>query len=203
MRIFITGTDTNVGKTLVSAWLCLHFGFSYWKPIQSGSSESLDSDIIKSIGIFTYTEAYTLKAAASPHLAARSENIKINLDNILENIPDCNRLLIEGAGGVMVPLNENDLIIDLITKLKAQVIVVSRTTIGTINHTCLTINALRARKIPILGVIMNGEPNLENRMAIEKYSKTRVLHELPFLNLICRESLIESKPSHKLMRVAN
>ncbi len=190
MHIFVTGTDTNIGKTIVSSWICLHTGYDYFKPIQSGSIEGLDSDAVKNIAnVHIHKETYIYKQPLSPHLAAHLENNKIELSNIhLPNVPN---LIIEGAGGVLVPLSEDKLMIDLIKQTGASVILVARSTIGTINHTLLSLEALRARDIPILGVIVNGAPNESNNQAIEFYGKIKVLAAIPLLKEVSRNSLFQ------------
>ena len=174
MKIFITGTDTNVGKTLISSWLALHTGFSYFKPIQTGLKEGRDSSEVQRLAnAKIYPESYAYNAPLSPHLAAKIEAEKIDLEKII--LPQENNLIIEGAGGVLVPINDKYLMIDLIKKLGAPVIVVARTSLGTINHTLLSLEALRSRNIPIVGVIMNGEQNSQNSNAIELYGQTSIL----------------------------
>lgn len=116
MRVFITGTDTNIGKTLISSWLCLHTNHTYFKPIQTGSLDETDSKIVSSISkCKTYKEIYLYKHPLSPHLAAYLENEIIDIKKI--NLPDSEKLIVEGAGGVLVPLNKNDYMIDLIEYL--------------------------------------------------------------------------------------
>lgn len=188
---FITGTDTNVGKTIVSAWLCAHLKADYWKPIQTGADQDSDSDTIKSLSprSFIHKEFYLYKAPLSPHLAATLEGSNIDLNAI--QLPNTtNILLIEGAGGLYVPLNDHALLIDLIAKLNVPVILVARSTLGTINHTCLSIAALRDRQIPLLGVIMNGPENQPNKEAIEKYGHTKVLAQCPQLNELSSQELL-------------
>jgi dethiobiotin synthetase len=193
MNIFVTGTDTNVGKTVVSIWLCLHTNHSYFKPIQTGTVQQTDSQFVKSfVDIQTYPEQYVFKAPLSPHLAASQENITIDIQKIV--LPTTKNLVIEGAGGVFVPLNSKCFMIDLIKKFNAPVIIVARTTLGTINHTCLTIEALWSRDITILGVILNGQENKENKRAIEKYGKIPVLAEFSELKTL-------DKPTFKKIKL--
>lgn len=188
MAYFITGTDTNVGKTLVSSWLCLHSGFDYFKPIQSGTTEGYDSHTVRQFsGALAYPEIYSLKAPLSPHLAAQLENKTINIEDI--RLPSTSKLIVEGAGGVLVPLNDQYLMIDLMVRLNLPVIIVSRTTLGTINHTLLTIQALRQRNLVIAGIIMSGNDNPDNRQAIEDYGQAPVLATLPQLKEITSEAL--------------
>lgn len=178
MRIFITGTDTDVGKTVVSSWLCLHSKSAYFKPIQTGNLYDVDTATVQKLSTKTrtYKEAYSYSEPLSPHLAAELDGGRIDLDNIC--LPDEKNLIVEGAGGLLVPLNENQLLIDLVKRLQLPVILVARSSLGTINHTLLSLEALRQRDIPILGVIMNGE-NKGNEVAIERYGKTPVLASFP------------------------
>lgn len=204
MQIFITGTDTNIGKTIVSSWLCLHTGYSYFKPIQTGSINNTDSNFIKKLNINTYQESFVYKHPASPHLAARLENQSININNI--NIPKDNNLIIEGAGGLLVPINKNILLIDLIKKINVPVILVAKSTLGTINHTLLSLEALRSRNINILGVILNNISNQDfkhNLQAIEFYGKTKVLACLPKLNRITTNTLLKIKLTNKLNKLCH
>lgn len=197
MKIFITGTDTNIGKTLISSWICLHSGYEYFKPIQAGNIEITDKKIVRKLSASkVHNENFIFKAALSPHLAAKLENKTINIEDI--KLPTAENLLIEGAGGVLVPINENFLIIDLIKKLGLPVIIVASSKLGTINHTCLTIEALRNRKIPILGIIMNGPSYPANKAAIEYYGKIKVLAEFPELISITKEQLINIPLSENL-----
>lgn len=200
MRIFVTGTDTNVGKTLVSSWLCLHWQADYWKPIQCGTTPQTDSETVAELaGVRTHVEAYCLQRAASPHLAAAQENLTINPANC--QLPITDRLIIEGAGGLLVPLNQHDRMIDLMAKFNLPVLLVARSTLGTINHTCLSLQALRALNIPVLGVVMCGEPNAENKTAIETYGDVTVLAELPSLPTVNRAALQGMPLSENLRKI--
>jgi dethiobiotin synthetase len=188
MKIFITGTDTNVGKTLISSWIALHTGFSYFKPIQTGTRDGSDSlEVQKLSDTKIYPESYAYKEPLSPHLAAKLENDMIDIEKII--LPEASNLIIEGAGGVLVPINDTYLMVDLIKKLGAPVILVARTTLGTINHTLLSLEALRSRNITILGVIMNGENNIQNSNAIEVYGRTSVLAKFPRLDSVSMNTL--------------
>lgn len=194
MRVFITGTDTDAGKTVASAWLCLHSGADYWKPVQSGHPPDSDAQTVARLsGARLHRERFVLRAPLSPYHAARLEGQRIELDDF--RLPDTARpLVIEGAGGVLVPLNESATMLDLMERLGAPVIVVGRSGLGTINHTCLTLQALRSRNLPVLGVILTGLQNPENREAVEHFGHTRVLAELPPLNPLNREALLRLAP---------
>ncbi len=160
-RLFITGIGTDVGKTIAAAILVEAMGADYWKPIQAGELHHTDTMKVKElvtnpISVF-HPEAYRLAKPMSPHAAAAEEGITINLESI--NPPPANNtLIIEGAGGLMVPLNDDVLIIDLIQKLQAQAVLVSRNYLGSINHTLLSAEALLSRNIPVAGIIFNGKP---------------------------------------------
>jgi dethiobiotin synthase len=189
---FITGTDTNVGKTVVSAWLVHHLNADYWKPIQSGSEVGLDrhsiQDLVDLDDQRIHEEVYILKAFLSPHAAAKREQVNINLNHIV--LPTSPRpLIVEGAGGVMVPLNDTQTMLDLMEKLALPVIIVARSGLGTLNHTCLTIAALRQRAIPLAGVILNGPQNEENKHSIVHYGKVPVLAELDWISPLTRKTL--------------
>lgn len=194
MQIFITGTDTDVGKTTISGWLCLHTGYSYFKPIQTGSILGTDSHQISNLtNANVYKENFIYEKPLSPHLAA--------YDSIDINLPKSHNLIIEGAGGVLVPINKTTLMVDLIKKLATPTILVARSTLGTINHTLLSLEALRARNIPILGVILNGPPNQDNLEAIEFYGKTQVLASVPKLQQVDREHLMQTPLSNRLKAI--
>ncbi len=182
-HLFITGTDTGVGKTVVSAILTAGMGASYWKPIQCGLEEQTDTEFVREVtGLsdqYFHPEAYRLAQPLSPHAAAEIDNVKIDLGRICP--PEkCLRgaLIVEGAGGIMVPLNQEDFMIDLMKKLNMPVLLVARSTLGTINHTLLSLQALRGRGLEVLGVVMNGPRNRGNKKALEKYGKTKVLAEI-------------------------
>jgi dethiobiotin synthetase len=172
-RFFVTGIGTDVGKTLAAAILVEALKADYWKPVQAGELENTDTMKVRSLVSNSqsrfHTEAYRLSGFMSPHAAAAADGIKINIADIV--LPETfNTLVIEGAGGVMVPLNDQLLVIDLIEKLKAEVIVVSRNYLGSINHTLLTVAALKNRNIPIAGIVFNGAPNSSTEEFILKYT---------------------------------
>lgn len=157
---FITGIGTNVGKTLISAIIAEALEADYWKPVQAGYRDGTDSEWIKKVLTNTvsivHDETYKLKLAASPHIAAYEDGIEISLAKIAENRPVTNNpLIIEGPGGLLVPLNNNEFVIDLIKKLEARVIIVSRNYLGSINHSLLTAKVLMENKIDVLGWVFN------------------------------------------------
>lgn len=161
MKLFITGISTDVGKTIASSIIVEALEADYWKPIQAGDLDNSDSHKIKSYisndKTIIHSNSYQLQTPASPHLAAERDGIIIDLKQIKEPQTN-NHLVIEGAGGVLVPLNNNDCVIDLI-QADYKVIVVSRHYLGSINHTLLTIEALKNRKINIAGIIFSGDEN--------------------------------------------
>jgi len=171
--IFITGIDTGIGKTIVSAILVEKLKADYWKPIQSGDLENSDTLLVQSlvsnpVSKF-HPEAYRLTQPFSPHKSAALDGIEIDPAKII--IPETeNQLIIEGAGGLMVPLNDSFLMIDLIQQLDAEVILVSKNYLGSINHTLLSIDALRSRNIPIKGFIFNGDNDEWSESVIRSYT---------------------------------
>lgn len=202
MQVFISGTDTNIGKTIISSWLCLHTKYSYFKPIQTGLEE-LDSNTVANLSKNTniYPEVYLYKHPVSPHLAARLENQYIDKTKI--HLPNKKKLIIEGAGGLLVPINKQDLIIDLISYFNVPVILVVSTRLGTINHTLLSLQALRNKNINILGVITNGAFNQDNVDAIEYYGNIKVLTQFPLIKTINTRSLREIPLSNNLNLIFN
>lgn len=196
----MTGTDTNVGKTVVSAALVCALRqkqrICYWKPVQTGIETDDDTRTVRRLANCAngeiFNAGYRLEKPLSPHLSAQLANVRIEIGEILrlfENASETPFWIIEGAGGTLVPLNEKDLIIDLIEKLNLPVIIAARTALGTINHTLLTIEALKSRNLEIAGVVMSGEPNAENKHAIEHFGQIKVLGELPFLQDLNFENL--------------
>lgn len=169
MRYFVTAIGTDSGKTVASAILCRALGADYWKPVQCG--EPADRHRIRELvdGVQIHPEAYYLKMPASPHMAARAEGVQIALEQI--TLPATDRpLVIEGAGGCMVPLNDEQFIIDLVPQLQAKVVLVANLYLGSINHTLLTWRLLQERKCAVAGIIFNGEPNSESEQIILKHT---------------------------------
>ncbi len=188
MQIFICGTDTNIGKTIICSWLALHTKYPYFKPIQTGTDEGYDSSLVSELaGVTIYPEKFSYRESLSPHLAAHLQGEEININKI--TLPQERNLIIEGAGGVLVPINKEYLMIDLIKYLQIPVIIVASSRLGTINHTLLTLEALRSREIKILGVIVNGSVESANSDAIKFYGKTQILAELPWINSIDKNHL--------------
>jgi len=163
--IFITGIGTGIGKTVVSAIIAEALQADYWKPIQAGYDDGTDSEWMTSVlsngRSKVYPEVYRLKLPASPHLAAKEEGRIISSEKIFtayaQHVVPGRRLIIEGAGGLMVPLNEHEMVIDLIRKLNAKVILVSRNYLGSINHSLLTANLCRQKGIRVMGWVFNDQ----------------------------------------------
>ena len=155
-KIFVTGIGTGIGKTIVSGYLCENFGYDYWKPIQSGDLEISDSIFISNhvTEVKIWPERYKLTKPMSPHAAAEIDEIEINLADF--ELPNSNNLLVEGAGGLMVPLNDQDLMIDLIQYLQLPVVLVIRDYLGCINHTILSYEILKQKKVELCCVVFNG-----------------------------------------------
>ena len=194
-RFFVTGTDTGIGKTVVSALLCAALDAYYWKPIQTGTREGTDSRTVARIAGIPRAkilpEAYKFAPPVSPHLAARKAGVRIALDEIrMPEIGARENLIVEGAGGALVPINETRLMTYLMRHLDLPVLLVSRTALGTINHTLLSLAALRAARLTVRGVILAGKPNIENRKAIEHYGRISVVGAVPPLKKLDRGALL-------------
>ena len=183
-RIFITGIGTGIGKTFVSAILAKALHADYWKPIQAGFEDGTDSEWVanwlKDTGSVVHPEVYRLVKPASPHIAAREEGITIDLAKICKKIPQNDRtLLIEGAGGLLVPLNESQFVADLIKELGAKVILVSRNYLGSINHSLLTARVCREMQIPVIGWVFNDQ-YLHYEEEIVKWSNLPRIASIPW-----------------------
>ncbi|HEY4800953.1 MAG TPA: dethiobiotin synthase [Bacteroidia bacterium] len=186
-KIFVTGIGTDVGKTVVSSILVEAKKADYWKPVQSGTYYATDSQKvgkwISNSQSVIHPESYCLKEHMSPHAAAEAEGVDVDFDRI--ELPNTNNtLIIEGAGGVMVPLNKTHYIIDLIKKIDAETIIVIQNYLGSINHSLLTIDALKHRGIKILGLVFNGSPHPLSKEIIMSYS------QLPCISWIMKENEI-------------
>jgi len=204
--LFITGTDTGVGKTVAAAALLHRYRgtapLRYWKPIQTGTEQDDDTEEVRCLGACADNEIFDkgvrLARPLSPHLAARGAGQTIDLGGLLALLPaaEDTRWIVEGAGGLLVPVNDSETMADWIALLGLPVLVVARTSLGTINHTLLTLEALRTRSLRIAGVLMIGDKNTENRAAIERYGETRVIGEMPRLAPLTRETLAEWSAAH-------
>jgi dethiobiotin synthetase len=193
---FVTGTDTGIGKTVLSALLVAALDGIYWKPVQTGAIEGTDRGSVRLWADCPderlLPERYYFDPPVSPHLAAREGGVRIALDDFELPVREARHpLIVEGAGGVMVPLNENDLMLNLMLCFRLPVILAARTTLGTINHTLLTLAALRGAPLDVHGVVMIGEENIENRRSIEHYGRVRVIGQIPVLQEISRTALLE------------
>ncbi len=188
--LFVTGTDTGVGKTAACAALMHRYrtlvpGLRYWKPIQTGIEQDDDTAEVRRLGDCSDAEIFDqgvrLKRPVSPHLAAKLAGTRIDLTALRERAPDDpdTRWIVEGAGGALVPVNDLHLMTDWMTMLGLPALICARSGLGTINHTLLTLEALRARWIKIAGVLMIGDPNPENRAAVERYGAVPVIGEMP------------------------
>lgn len=192
---FVTGIGTGIGKTLVSAILTEKLKADYWKPIQAGDLAESDSlavkNLLTNIDTVIHPERFKLNVPASPHYAAKIDGIDINLADII--IPKTeNNLIIEGAGGIMVPLNEQELMLDLIIKLGTEVILISQNYLGSINHTLLSVNILKQNQIKIKGIVFNGDENLETQRYILQYTGCKFLGHIPTLPLINKAQILHA-----------
>lgn len=193
--LFITGIGTGIGKTIVSAILVEKLGADYWKPIQAGDLDNSDTikakQLVSNPNSVFHPESYRLSQPYSPHKAAALDEITIHQSKII--LPQTNRqLIIEGAGGLMVPLNDNFLMIDLIRQLQAEVILISENYLGSINHTLLSIEVLKRRNIPIRGIIFNGEPNASTEDYILGYTQITLLGKIGMLKPINKQTITEA-----------
>ena len=193
--IFITGTGTDVGKTLVAAIVTEALKADYWKPVQAGFSDGTDSlfiqEMISNNKTTIHPELYKLKMPASPHLSAAAENKEIKIKEIINHLPKTkNRLVIEGAGGLMVPLNKKKMILNLILRLKAKVIIVSKNELGSINHSLLTAAVLKKEKADVAGWIFTEDyQNYEDEIA--GWSGFPLIANVKHLPVVSRETIKE------------
>ena len=202
-KFIISGTDTDIGKTVVAAMLTLALGGTYWKPIQSGIEGGVDTKAVqKMTGLPAerfLPESYVLSEPLSPHRSAEIDDVTIDVDSLL--LPQIEEpLIIEGAGGLMVPLTRENLLINLFKRwneaMRVPVILVARTGLGTINHTLLSLEALWSRQIPIQGIIFVGDENEDNVKTIAEFSDVKILGRLPFLDSLNEDSLSMAFDTH-------
>lgn len=191
-RIVVTGTDTGIGKTVFSAALAGALDAAYWKPVQAGLDDETDSAVVLKLSGLSpdrlLPEAYRLKTPASPHLAARIDGVTI--DSAALALPETARpLVVEGAGGLMVPLTDGLTYIDVMAGWRMPVVLCARTTLGTINHSLLSIEALRAREIPLLGIAFIGDANDESERIICAMGRAKRLGRLPHLDQLTADTL--------------
>ena len=205
-KIVICGTDTDVGKTIVSSFFVQGLDAIYWKPIQSGTEEGTDTQTVcelLSLESNRYLpERYKFKAPVSPHWAAEKESRVIEPSNL--HLPVLDKLIIiETAGGLMVPLNRNWLQIDQLKAWKAPVILVARTGLGTLNHTLLSLESLRKRNINVLGIVLNGPPHPDNPKTLEQFGGTEILASLPIFKEVSAKTLSQEWNKQKLDQKLN
>lgn len=193
-RIFVTGIGTDIGKTIASAILVETLKADYWKPVQAGDLQNTDTMKVKELvsnnqSIF-YPESFKLSKPMSPHAAAAYDNIEINQKDIIPP-QHTKMLIIEGAGGLMVPINKNFLMIDLIQQLNAEVILVSKNYLGSINHTLLSAEALKNRNIPVKGIIFNGSHLDSTEKFINEYTRLKFLFRIDNEQIIDKQTIFK------------
>ena len=193
--LFVTGIGTGIGKTVVSAVLVEKLKADYWKPIQSGDLDNTDTFVVKRLISNAVThfhpEAYRLTQPFSPHKSAAIDGITIDPQKII--LPNTTeRLIIEGAGGLMVPLAMNFLMIDLIKQLGAEVVLVSKNYLGSINHTLLSVYALQKENIPIKGIIFNGIKDIYSKEVILDYTGLKLLGHVPEYSQLDKKAIIDA-----------
>ena len=179
-RIVVTGTDTDIGKTVFAAALTAALGAHYWKPVQAGLADGSDAATVRQLGVAAdrvVREAYRLATPCSPHRAAAIDGVAIDPDRL--SPPPLSPLVIEGAGGVMVPVTPDLVFADLFARWQLPVVLVARTTLGTINHSLLSIEALRSRGIPLIGIAFIGDPVEDSEATIARLGGVRRLGRLP------------------------
>lgn len=191
-QYFVTGIDTEVGKTITSSILVEALEADYWKPVQAGGLDCSDTHVVQSLisnsNSHFFPEQYRLNTPASPHYAAEVDNITIDFDAF--KLPQTsNDLIVEGAGGLFVPLNDDYLIIDLIQHLNIPVILVAKFYLGSINHTLSSIDALQRRNIPIAGIIFNGPVTKSSQDYILKYTQIPLLANFPWMDNISKKEI--------------
>ncbi len=192
MRLFVTGIGTEVGKTVIAAILTEALEADYWKPVQAGDLDYSDThkvrDLVSNDKSVFHPETHALNHPMSPHAAAERDGVEISLDDF--QLPQTeNNLIVEGAGGLMVPLNSKDCIIDLIEKLDIEVVLVSRNYLGSINHTLLSVEALQNRSIKIRGIIFNDKENKDTESVILKMTGLKCLGRVEFEENLSSESI--------------
>lgn len=192
-QLVVSGTDTGIGKTLLSALLVAALDADYWKPVQAGLEEGTDSEAVLRISRTSperiHPESYRLLRPASPDQAAAAEGIRIDIDQIRP--PRSSRtLIIEGAGGLLVPFNEDYLQIDLYARWNIPVILTARSTLGTLNHTLLSLEALQRRKIPVAGIVLSGPEHPDNIQSLEQRIDAPIIGTIPPLQHIDRDTLL-------------
>jgi dethiobiotin synthetase len=193
--VFVTGTDTNIGKTILSALLIAALDGVYWKPIQTGAREGTDRrTVIKLAEISderTLPECYCFDPPVSPHLAAEASGVRIDLAQIQSPGNSGSPVIAEGAGGILVPINDSQLMLDVARHIGFPIVIASRAALGTINHTLLTVRALLCAKLPIKGVVMIGDRNRDNERSVEHFAAVPIVGRIPWLDKMNREALLQ------------
>ena len=191
-EFFVTGTDTGIGKTLVSGMLMSVLDATYWKPIQAGLEEETDTEFVQRVSEADQSsiipERYRLETPMSPHAAADIDGVKISLNDFELPVYETKHLIVEGAGGLIVPINWEHTVLDMIQQLKLPVLLVARSSLGTLNHTLLSLKELKDRGIEVFAVVLNGEKHPSNKETIEKLGNVTVFEVEP-LEKISSESL--------------
>tara|TARA_B100000424_G_scaffold117888_1_gene88970 strand:+ start:28 stop:645 length:618 start_codon:yes stop_codon:yes gene_type:complete len=185
LRIFVTSIDTNVGKTVCSSILCAGLGYDYWKPVQCGDLDFSDSMKVKSYSPLTkvHAESFQLNAPMSPHEAAKLENMDISINDF--KLPKSEEIIIEGAGGVMVPLNyKGNMIVELASMFEAKVIIVFKNYLGSINHTLLTIDKVKSVGLDILGLLVVGDEVTSSERIIEDATQMNIIARIPIVDRV-------------------
>ncbi|MEN9782553.1 MAG: dethiobiotin synthase [Pseudomonadota bacterium] len=181
--LFVTGTDTNVGKTFISSLIAKELGMNYWKPFQTGiECGDDDTKFVSNAGVNVFQPVYKLKKPLCPLAASWEENVNVNFEKVLAQSPKKENLLIEGAGGLFVPVCEGKTVLDLIIALQVPVIIVAADKLGTINHTLLTIEALQKRNIQIAGIVMNFyNSESKNAQIIEQFGGVEIIAKVLYV----------------------
>lgn len=193
--LIVTATDTGVGKTVVSAMLTLALDGIYWKPIQAGTAEGTDRQRVAALTGLSEErfrpERYCLREALSPHRAAELDGVEIRTEHLEPpaDIPSGRRLIVEGAGGVLVPINRQMLQAELFARWRAPAVLCARTSLGTINHTLLSLEALRRRAVDVLGIVFVGEPMPDSERTIVELGGAKSLGRLPILKRLDASAL--------------
>ena len=200
MRLFVTGIGTEVGKTVISAILTEALEADYWKPVQAGDLDYSDThkvkDLVSNSNSVFHCETHALNHPMSPHAAAERDGVEISLNDF--KIPHTdNNLVIEGAGGLMVPLNKRDCMIDLIEGLGVEAVLVSRNYLGSINHTLLSVEALKSRGVAIKGIIFNDEENAETESVILEMTGLQCLGRVGMIEDLSKESVAKCAENFK------
>lgn len=194
LQLVVCGTDTDVGKTVISAWLVQGLRANYWKPVQSGLSDGSDSDRVQQLldlpAERVLDEAYRLTAPVSPHWAAEQDGVTIEAERL--ELPHCaGPLIVETAGGLLVPLRRDWLQIEQLQRWGLPVLLVGRSGLGTLNHCLLSLEALQRRQIPVLGLVLNGPPHADNPRTLEAMAGVPVVAQLPHLQPLCAAALAQ------------